>query len=468
MSGIEDKKKGQEFPLIGVEPVMFLYMAAFMTTSIVEESFFIFKACSVNLGYPVDICHNISDKAYKNYSDRVQIEVSVFHQYQNIAAFAIPVILAFFLGAWSDRVGRKIPLLLGLLGSFIYSIMIIVNALNDSWRLEVILFTATLPCALSGGQLTVFMASFSYLSDTTSQQDRTVRVTLLEVAYLLPMPLGIAFGSYLFSGPLYQSYSKMFMVNAAFLACAFIYTYIFLPRRTRAVCESHGPACSVAHITETVKTLVSPRKEKRRLLLLLCLFSMILYTLQRDEKRMTQIYTLKTFHWGVKEFSQFKTFQSSFYIIGLLVGVPLLKKLFGLRDVYIMMLGAVSHITARSIFILAKTPFSFHVGAACAVLGPVVAPVLRSITSKLVPTSERGKVFALFSVSDTTAPLASGFVFSQVYIHTFQTSFPGAIFLVTLVSQVIVFVIALFVNYTLQGKNIVQAKEDSDERDSFH
>lgn len=54
-----------------------------------------------------------------------------------------------------------------------------------------------------------------------------------------------------------------------------------------------------------------------------------------------------------------------------------------------------------------------------------------------------GKVFALLSVADTTSPLLSGIVFSQVYINTFQTSFPGAIFLVTIVSQLIVFSIAL-------------------------
>lgn len=465
---MEENKKQRDFPLIGVEPVMFLYMAGIMTTTVVEESFFIFKACSVNLGYPVDICHNISDKAYKNYSDAVQVEVSIFHQYQNIAYFGIPVLFAFFLGAWSDRVGRKIPLLLGLFGALVYSIMIVVNALNESWRLEVILFTAALPCALSGGAVSIFMASFSYLSDTTTQNERTIRVTLLEAAYLLPMPLGIAFGSYLFSGPLFQSYSKMFMVHAAFQASAIIYTYFFIPRRTKAVCENQGPACSASHVTETLKTLFSPRKERRRLLLILCLIGIVLYTLQRDEKKMTQLYTLKVFNWGVKEFSQFKTFQSSFYIAGLLVGVPLLKKLFHLRDTYIMIIGAISHITARIFFIAANSPFWFYIGAVSAVFGPVVAPVLRSVTSKLVPTSERGKVFALFSVADITAPIASGFIFSQVYIHTAQTSFPGAIYLVTAVSQVIVFIIALSMNCILHGKNVVQATEETDERDSFN
>lgn len=69
------EERGGKFPLIGVEPVMFLYMSAFMTTAVVEESFFIFKACRANLGFPANVCHNINDKAYKNYSSLVQVHL---------------------------------------------------------------------------------------------------------------------------------------------------------------------------------------------------------------------------------------------------------------------------------------------------------------------------------------------------------------------------------------------------------
>jgi PCFT/HCP family folate transporter-like MFS transporter 1/3 len=58
--------------------------------------------------------------------------VSDFHQYNNVATHAIPLVLALFLGAWSDRRGRKLPLLLGLVGKLYYSVMIIVNALQGN------------------------------------------------------------------------------------------------------------------------------------------------------------------------------------------------------------------------------------------------------------------------------------------------------------------------------------------------
>lgn len=38
---------------------MFLYMLAFMLTSVVEQAFFLEKACLVNHGHPANICQTI-------------------------------------------------------------------------------------------------------------------------------------------------------------------------------------------------------------------------------------------------------------------------------------------------------------------------------------------------------------------------------------------------------------------------
>lgn len=50
--------------------------------------------------------------------------MSNFHQYNGIVYNFVPVFLAPFLGAWSDRRGRKLPLLLGLGGNTLYFAML--------------------------------------------------------------------------------------------------------------------------------------------------------------------------------------------------------------------------------------------------------------------------------------------------------------------------------------------------------
>lgn len=159
---------------ITVEPTMFLYMMAFMLTTVVEQAFYLNRACVTNHGYSPEICNNITQNetikkevqvsdwlivgwsqnriaivnahefqirfsTYYNVllfsftQNSTQITVSHFYQWYHISGHVVPIVLAFFLGSWSDRRGRKLPLLLGLFGKLIYSSMILVNVYNSEF-----------------------------------------------------------------------------------------------------------------------------------------------------------------------------------------------------------------------------------------------------------------------------------------------------------------------------------------------
>lgn len=120
----------------------------------------------------------------------LQITVSEFHQWNDIAGHVMPIILAMFFGNWSDRRGRKLPLVLGLIGKFIYSFMVVINSVMDTWNLNMVVYTATLPMSLLGGDVAIFGSCFAYISDISSVQQRTMRITILDVIYLSTMPSG--------------------------------------------------------------------------------------------------------------------------------------------------------------------------------------------------------------------------------------------------------------------------------------
>lgn len=102
----------------------------------------------------------------------------------------VPIILALFFGNWSDRRGRKLPLIVGLLGKFIYSFMVVINSMVDTWDLNTIVYTASLPMGMLGGDVAIFGSCFAYISDISSVQQRTLRITILDVVYLSTMPTG--------------------------------------------------------------------------------------------------------------------------------------------------------------------------------------------------------------------------------------------------------------------------------------
>lgn len=168
---------------------------------------------------------------------------------------------------------------------------------------------------------------------------------------------------------------------------------------------------------------------------------MFFYTFQRDERSYTFLYTKYKFHWGVEEFSNFKVFQSTTHIVMLFCGMPLMSKVLKLNDTTIAMIGAYCFASARLFFAFAEVPLVFYVGAGVSSVGPVNGPLIRSMTSKVVPTSERGKVFALLSVCDNAVPLISSVLYSQVYNLTIGL-FPG-IFILTAITQMVLFCLML-------------------------
>ncbi|XP_046994617.1 proton-coupled folate transporter [Schistocerca americana] len=431
---------------ISVEPVMFLYMFAFMITSVVEQAFFVDRACRVDLRLSDEICSNLQNETFKDDNTEVQVVVSTFFQWNQIVSHAPPILMATLLGAWSDRHGRKGPLLLGLVGKLFYSAALVLNASQADWPLSTVLWSAALPSALTGADVAIFANCFSYLADVTTREQRTLRVAVLDVVYLSTMPTGVALGKYLWAGPLQRSYTLMFAVNACLMLAAVVYAAVALrsrtapgheplPRRADACCADFWDWRAAR---ATLATLARRRPRRRRAILCLIVIAVAFYTFQRDEKNMMYLYTQLVFHWSADVYSDFKTFQSAAYVLGVLLGVPLMSRLLRLSDTTVVMVGAVAHATARLLYAFASTSVLLYVGAGIAGLGPVVIAVLRSIASKVVPLPERGKLFALLAVADNAVPLVSGVLYSQLYNATIRT-LPSAIFWLTIASEVVVF-----------------------------
>lgn len=67
-------------------------------------------------------------------------------------------------------------------------------------------------------------------------------------------------------------------------------------------------------------------------------------------------------------------------------------KVLKLSDTTIVMIGTAGHAVARIIYATTAIPWLFYLGACVSSIGPIVAPVLRSMASKIVPTTERGRI----------------------------------------------------------------------------
>ncbi|XP_072930552.1 lysosomal proton-coupled steroid conjugate and bile acid symporter SLC46A3 [Epargyreus clarus] len=463
-----EKVRQPRYKYVTVEPSMFFYMMAFMVTTVFEQNFFVFRACTVNHGYSEEVCYNIS--SYVDINKEVQKTTSIFHQWNGIANHIAPLVLAFFLGSYSDKRGRKILIVAGMLGKLFYSIMFTLNTMN-AWPVEYLIFTATFPCALTGADLAIFAGCFAYVADVSSMKNRSLRVGILDAVYMSTMPTGIAIGNVLFYKVFDKSFTAIFAVNSGLMVIATAYSILCLDWQTRIEQKSLKEAgvknpitdfFSSGNIKQTIVTLTKQRPGNRRLFLWFLLISMVFYTFQRDEKQVMYLYTTNVFKWDANDFSHFRTYLSTAYVLLMLLGIPLMTKLFNWRDTIIIMVGAASHICGHLIYANATAETTMYIGASAAALGPCVVPLLRAMASKVLPPAEKGVAYAFLSVMEKAVGLVASIVYSQIYNATLDTS-PNTFFYFTVATQVAVFLLAMAMECMLKGGRI-ESYLDQDER----
>lgn len=323
---------------ISVEPVMFMYMFAQMLTNVIEQDLVVQKVCRVNLNLSTEICENVKQS---NFSVHVQKTTSIYYQWECVAAHIFPMFLALYLGAFSDLYGRKLPLMIGLSGKLIYSVMMVLNAYMINWPLKYIIFTATLPSALTASDVAIFASCFAYISDVSSVKNRTMRVTILDVCYLSAMPIGIALGNFLFNHIFEKSHTVMFALNAGIQICALVSAYFLMDWQTTTSQHSmsHMSIWNIfqayfqfRHIASSYRVLTRKRPANRRAFLIMLLISMALYTFQREENIYLFLYATFKFKWDVNQYSNFKTTKTCSFVLAMLLVVPLLNKIFKWRD----------------------------------------------------------------------------------------------------------------------------------------
>ncbi len=164
--------------LITVEPVLFGFMLCVFLAFPVQEQLVYKKLCNSN--YNNTICDNIKvDKKLKHEENVVQSLTMKWMLYLNMASTFPSMLAATTIGPCSDKVGRKLFMILPLVGNAINAASMIANSYYDNWPVAYMLF-GSIVSGFFGNFAMVLMAVFAYLSDITTEKSRTLRLTLLE------------------------------------------------------------------------------------------------------------------------------------------------------------------------------------------------------------------------------------------------------------------------------------------------
>lgn len=220
---------------ITVEPILAGIVIPSMLARLAVQNLNLDKACRVKLDFGDEICDSLIDKTGVNltmYEKDVQRVIASIEAWRSIIQTAIPIVLVIFMGAWSDRTGnRRLCILLPIFGEFMVCVCNLVSTFFFfEIPVEVTMFLEVIFPAVTGGWVMVLMGVFSYISDITSEENRTFRVGLVNLCMTAGVPLGTALSGVLLK---WLGYYGVFAISGSTYMLTFIYGYVYVKKNTK-------------------------------------------------------------------------------------------------------------------------------------------------------------------------------------------------------------------------------------------
>ncbi|XP_063600730.1 proton-coupled folate transporter-like [Penaeus indicus] len=447
---------------VTVEPLMLLDGVAFCNMQVYMENLQMDRVCRVSAGLGAEVCGSL--KAHPQASVEVQRRFSVFAFYNGVIAAALPLFFILFMGAWSDKYGRKVPLAAVQLGHCLHAAGYLLVALVPSWPPEVLLLV-TLLDTLGGGAVSFLTAANAYVGDVSSEEARTSRVGLANSLWFLGGPIGTLMGTYIYS---YGGYLYLFATSLALSALAVSYVVAFLPEshgpfarrpaaqspppkeleaaeseadgreaRPAAAADAAGARATAAQmardffsprrIVDSFRSTLRRREGNTRALILVLIFTSLLRRVTRSP--FVFAFTRHALGWEATDYSFWVTYKNVIATAGSLMAVPLLSGRLGVSDNALAMVGATSGALEYVAYGCVSTSQSILIWIA-----PVSALLLnscniaqRAMMTKFVFSDELGKVSAVLGALDGLMPMVNYALYTAVY-HATVSVFPAAHF----------------------------------------
>ena len=144
------------------------------------------------------ICDNLFNGSYDDEQKIVQAAASKVEIVALILNTIPMVIFSLFLGPWSDKAGRKMLLIIPLLGSVLLCICFMVNVYFFDALVVEFLWLESISYYF-GGYILFFVGAYGYIADTTSLKSRTIRIAVMDGLFSVAETIGNLINVYIYA-----------------------------------------------------------------------------------------------------------------------------------------------------------------------------------------------------------------------------------------------------------------------------
>ncbi|TRY99243.1 hypothetical protein DNTS_022808 [Danionella cerebrum] len=412
-----------------IEPIVAIYaFASFMVYPLVQQ--YVYRRLWLeitNTSYPASennthCAPNSSD--YTSQQEEVQKAASLFSMYSDLSSMIPSLIMTLLLVAYSDQRGRKITIVMPLIGSLIYT----VSFLTISYfELNLyLLIAASFVSALFGGIGTMLGGCFSYVADLCEDdKQKTLRMAVVDMMIgMLAGVASISTGYFLHAA----GFNWPFFTSALFQAINLLYA-TFILEETRVIDRSETMACcrALQKLGCSIFSLFAEGSQQKKKVLLLLIFTFSsLSFVNIGGLSMVTLYELKEpLCWSEILIGYGSAASTSIFITSF-VGLYLFSRC--LSNTAIVFIGMLSIAGSMLLTAFAKTTILMFLVRVPAMFAIMPFPVLRSMMSKVVSNSEQGALFACVAFTESLSSNVAATVFSRLYAATVAWC-PGFVFL---------------------------------------
>ncbi|XP_060790191.1 lysosomal proton-coupled steroid conjugate and bile acid symporter SLC46A3 isoform X2 [Neoarius graeffei] len=428
---------------VTVEPAIFFYMTSTFIMQPAYQQLVMDKVCQ-ELYKNISICRDSEHRKNEEVEARSSYILLIFTAMTSLVS--IPP--AMMLGSWSDHAGRRsvmvLPSILSLLSGGVLLAMVLVQSMSVYWCLLAAAFIG-----LTGGHVSIFLSSFSFLADITrdSSSSRTLRMAIAESMIFVGGVVGFLLGGYL------EQEVGLVAAFGAYIAChvlAIFYILLWLqdPRPINSTLsilsteneeqKSGGFILKYARLSFRAVFKRRPGQDRLKLhLLILCTFinnliaigdiSILLLYLMYEPREFT------TVMFGV--FNATRMFLLGFGLLGLF---PLLMRC--LKEMTLAKLSIVFKTASYVLLAFSTNTWMVYLVAVLGMPGGITQAVIRSLSSAIVGPDEQGAMFSFSASVEATCILISATIFNGLYPLTLPT-FPGMPFIIMASFCIIVFIL---------------------------
>uniref|UniRef100_A0A2H1V1J8 SFRICE_002447 n=1 Tax=Spodoptera frugiperda TaxID=7108 RepID=A0A2H1V1J8_SPOFR len=457
---------------ITVEPVLVCYVVPGVLSRLATQNLNLDKACRVNMKFGDKVCDALIAKKGNQYLKEelaVQELIAGMEMWKSVLLTALPSLLILFLGAWSDRTGkRKICILLPIFGDLLMCLNDLLNAYYFyELPVQVTMFFDGFFPAITGGWITTYMGIFAYISDISSEENRTFRVGIANLCLTAGGPIGSVLSGILLN---WTGYYGVFTISALLNLISILYGFFLINDPKRPVTEKPKQNESfnvrgflksffdIKHVKDTLTVAFKKGPNKRRTKSILVLASIaFIYGPSHGEATVRYLFTRYRFNWDALMYSFYSTFFICIHALGALVSISLFSHRLRWDDSVLGLISNGSKVVGALYTGLARNTRDMYIAVAIEMFNATSFTALRSISSKLVTSDELGKMTSFFNLMEVVTSMIFGPLYSWIYMCTLETD-AGIVYYFS--TALTIPPLLFFVWFFIQNRKDVAALED--------